>query len=116
MKSDTELLATPLKDLTPEERKMAFAANDRRMAKIEEENNLWASKGGGIQIITDCVEVKSPIDGKIYTSKKKYYDHIEASGNHIVEKGEINLAPHREIRGDFDVSRELKQAIHQHLR
>ncbi len=56
------------------------------------------------------------IDGKTYTSKRKYYDHIKASDSHIVESGEINLNPRREIRGDFDVSKELKQALQQHLR
>lgn len=72
------------------------------------------AKKSDIQIITDTIEVRSVNDGKIYTSKKKYYDSLKASGSHIVEAGE-HKPQTKEIRGDFNVRPELKRALQQHL-
>ena len=67
----------------------------------------------GIQIITDTAEIRSVADGKTYTSKKKYYDSLKAQGSHVIEPGEHGHK--RQLKGDYNVKRELHQAIQQHL-
>lgn len=64
-------------------------------------------------LVIDSIEVVNPADGKVYTSRSKYYRSLKDSGNHIVERGEQGHK--REIQGDFNVRKELKQAIEQHL-
>jgi len=65
-------------------------------------------------VINDSIEVKGLHDGKTYSSKSRYYQSLKETGNHIVEKGEFNNKP-RQIQGDYNVRKELKQAIQQHL-
>lgn len=63
--------------------------------------------------VSDCIEAISPLDGKMYTSKSKYYQALKDSGNHIVEAGEHGNK--QEIRGDYNLRPELNQAIQRHL-
>lgn len=115
MKSDQELLGTPFKELTREEIPCAFAASERAIAKIAAENKKHKSNlNGKLQVITDAVEVYSPADGKVYTSKSRYYQTLKDSGNHVIERGE-NYGKNRQTQGDFNVKQELKQAIERHL-
>lgn len=53
-------------------------------------------------------------DGKIYTSRTKYYQAIKAANCHITEPDSRPMGK-REIRGDFNVRKELKSAVQQHL-
>lgn len=71
------------------------------------------SPKSGIQVITDAIEVKSVNDGKVYTSKSKYYASLKASGAHVTEAGEHGMK--RSLQGDYNVRSELKQALQQHL-
>lgn len=64
--------------------------------------------------IMDSIEVKGLHDGKMYTSKSKYYQSLKESGNHIIEKGEIKYDK-RETQGDYNIKKELRQAVQQHL-
>lgn len=57
--------------------------------------------------------VVNPLDGKPYDSKSKYYKAVRASGSHIVEPGEHGKK--RQQQGDYNVSKELKEALQQHL-
>ena len=59
-------------------------------------------------VITDSIEVKGMHDGKVYTSKGRYYQSLKANGSHILEKGESY--GRKEVRGDFNLRRELTQA------
>lgn len=54
-------------------------------------------------------------DGKIYDSKSSYYKAVKAAGCEIVGN-DAPTEPRKEIRGNFDVSKELKAALQQHLR
>jgi hypothetical protein len=65
-------------------------------------------------VITDGIELKSMADGKIYTSKARYYESLKAADSHIIEAGE-HKPDAQKLRGDFGCRKELKQAIHQHL-
>ena len=113
MRSVKDLLNTPLKDLSPEERKAAFSADNAHRAKIERENKEYIMKPVGLHVITDSIEVVNPADGKYYSSKSRYYQTLKDTGNHIIEKGEQGHK--RELRGDYDNKQELRQALQQHL-
>ena len=63
--------------------------------------------------ISDNVDFVSHHDGKYYSSKHKYYAELKASGNHVTEAGEIGS--NRDLQGDYNVRKELKQALQQHL-
>lgn len=54
--------------------------------------------------------IRSQADGKIYTTRKAYNDHLKRHG--MVEVGD--QAPTqacKEVRGDHDVSKELREAV-----
>ena len=78
-----------------------------------------ASYKAAPNIMTDYIAgaggaLRSQADGKMYDSKSAYRKSLKAHG--MVEMG--NDAPTKgrdEIRGDFDCSKELKQALEQHL-
>lgn len=59
-------------------------------------------------VITDSIEIKGMHDGKMYTSKSKYYDALKQTGSHVLEKGESY--GRKEVRGDFNLRKELTQA------
>lgn len=81
-------------------------------------NALRASARGverniSAEVIKDSMEpIKSMADGKYYDSKSQYYVSLKAHGTHIVEKGEQK--GNGPLRGDYNVKKELKQALHQH--
>lgn len=114
MKSDKELLETPLKDLSKEERARAFLAYDRKATKIDEENKKYKSRPiGRVHVIGDSIEALNPADGKVYSSKSKYYQALKDTGNHVVEPGEQGKK--LGLQGDYNLRPELKQAMQQHL-
>ena len=113
MKSEKDLLNTPLKDLSLEERKAAFAARDVLYAKTERENKDYKPKPGRVQVITDGIEMMNPADGKVYSSKSKYYRALKDMWSHVIEPGEQGKT--RGLQGDFNNKHELKRALQQHL-
>lgn len=50
-------------------------------------------------------------DGKVYDSKSEYYKSLKASG-HIIHEAGMNKK--REQRGDYNVTKELKEAAQKH--
>lgn len=52
--------------------------------------------------------IRSQIDGKMYDSKSAYYKSVKNSGHVIV--GNETQKNSNEVRGDFDCSKELKEA------
>ena len=97
---------------------------DGLFTRISKEDPAWDSitqereraerAKSGIQVITDSIEVKSHHDGKVYSSKHKYYQSLKDSGHHVVERGEEYLS-RKKIDGDFDCRKELKEAARRHL-
>lgn len=65
--------------------------------------------------VMDAIELKSMVDGKVYTSKSKYYESLKAGDSHIIEAGEHKENAMAKLRGDFGCKQELKQAIREHL-
>ena len=59
--------------------------------------------------------VKSPVDGKMYTSRKTWGDHLKAHNCREVGNDWNNKLPQRELRGDFNVRPELERVAHQIL-
>lgn len=57
----------------------------------------------------------NPVDGKIYDSRSVYNRAVKASGCEIVGNDMKTPTKPREIRGDFNVRKELKQAVHKVL-
>ena len=63
-------------------------------------------------IISDCLDgVLNPADGKRYDSKQRYYATLKEKGCHITDG-----TPVKRLETNHDVSKELKQALQQHLR
>jgi hypothetical protein len=59
--------------------------------------------------------VMCPADGKRYTTRKEWNDTLKARG--FIEVGDQAKAERsKEVRGDFNVAKELKDAVQQHLR
>lgn len=98
---------------------------DGLFTRISKEDPVWdgsytkrqnhEGEKSGLHIITDGIEFKSHHDGKHYSSKHKYYQSLKDTGNHVVEAGE-NYMKNRQIQGDYNIKKELKQALEQHLR
>ncbi len=67
--------------------------------------------------IMDTIELKSMADGKMYDSRSQYYESLKRNDSRIIEAGELEAHKKsmREVRGDFNCRKELKQAIEQHL-
>lgn len=59
--------------------------------------------------------VKSPVDGKHYTNRKTYDDHLKAHGCFEIGTEKVSDKK-RELRGDFNAREELTKAVHQHIR
>ena len=117
--TDEELLHTPLKDLTSEQRLLALGAHDRYIEAVRKANKSFKPKPvkSVHHIISDELGgIVNPADGKHYDSKSKYYKAVKASGSHVVESGEMGQQQKRKQEGDYNVREELKQAIQQHLR
>jgi hypothetical protein len=55
--------------------------------------------------------IMAPHDGKVYDSKSAYYKSLKQSGHMVVEPG---MDKKREQRGDFNVTKELKEAAQKH--
>lgn len=60
-------------------------------------------------------DMKSHADGKTYDSKSAYYRSLKDNGSHIIEPGEQVYDKQREMTGDFNCRKELKQALEKHL-
>lgn len=79
-----------------------------------------AHNRAGFQVISDQLGegvqgVFNPADGKKYDSKSSYYRAVKEAGCFVMG----NDAPtegKKELTGDFDCSKELKEALQQHLR
>lgn len=59
--------------------------------------------------------VQSPLDGKVYSNRKTWNDHIKAHGCVEVGNDMNNAKPRSEIRGDYNVRQELARTTHQIL-
>lgn len=82
---------------------------------IEQIQSHFESVKSSHYIVSDCLDgVVNPTNGKHYDSRSKYYADVKASGSHIVEAGEHGKK--RQQDGDYNVSKELKEALQQHLR
>lgn len=53
-------------------------------------------------------------DNKMYDSRTKYYQAIKAANCHIAEP-DSRPTVRKEVRGDFNIRKELKSAVQQHL-
>lgn len=114
--ADVNLHKTPLSQMTKEQIAAAMNADDERRRIIRRENDEYMRmrKAPAIQapmVISDSLaDVKNPTDGKIYDSKSAYHRQLKQAGCHVYEG-----SPGPRQKGDHDVSKELKQAIQQHL-
>lgn len=54
--------------------------------------------------------IKNPIDGKTYVDKHSYMESVKRAGCRVVGR-DMDASVNREIRGDYNVKKELKQAI-----
>lgn len=57
-------------------------------------------------------DLQNPVDGKTYDSKSAYYKAVSDAGCNIVEDNPLERK--RQVQGDFDVSKELKDAVQQY--
>lgn len=57
--------------------------------------------------------VKSPADGKTYSTRREWNDHLKA--NNCVELGNDlnNAKPRTEVRGDFATKSDVAQAVNE---
>lgn len=89
----------------------AIKQREFELAVIAEENRHFVpSSHGHHHVVSDDLDgLVNPVDGKRYDSKSAYYRAVAAAGCNIIEDNP--LARKRELRGDFDNTRELKNAI-----
>jgi len=55
--------------------------------------------------------VKSMVDGKQYTNRKSWDDHLKAHNCTEVGNDPAALRVNKEIRGDFNISKEYREAV-----
>lgn len=92
----------------------AIKEREAKLRAIREENKNYIPviRQGSAYIISDNLnDVVNPIDGKPYDSKSAYYRKVRESGCNIVEDN--HLERKKVDRGDYDNSKELKEAIMQ---
>jgi hypothetical protein len=108
------LLKTPVLELkTKGLLNDAFRELDAKYAANRKSNEEYRQefKTGTFNIIKDDLGVQGILnhaDGKMYDSKSAYYKSLKESG-HIIHEAGMNSGP-RKQRGDYDVSKELKEA------
>lgn len=116
--SEIEIISTPIRDLTPEMRLIAFSISDKIVAYNYSANKNFKAKNTKITIQDKDIllknGVKSQVDGKAYGNRRDYNDHLKRYD--MVEVGDQapTKAP-KEMRGDFECRRELQEAFKQHL-
>lgn len=110
--SEMSILRTPIALLDKAQRQLAFQYRERLDAAIREENKAYGPISiGGMIVISDSLGhqgIRSQVDGMYYDSKSAYYKSLKSSGHIICDDGMVNAK--REIRGDFDCKKELKEA------
>ena len=89
-------------------------------AGIVKQKYDYAEKGSSAYVISDSLGdgVKGLLnhaDGKLYDSKSSYYKAVKAAGCEVLGS-DAPTEVRKEIKGNYDISKELKQAIQQHLR
>lgn len=55
--------------------------------------------------------VKSPVDGKHYSSRKQWDNHLKANQCHEVGNDPAGYRKHEGIRGDFDTKKDIAQVL-----
>lgn len=114
--NEKRVLNTPFKDLSPEERSMAFSLSDK-LAEWNR-NQPYETKGSIIIQDRDALlkdGIVSPLDGKTaFHNRRDWANHLKA--NDCVEVGnDFNNSAQKkkEIKGDFDCRNELGHATYQ---
>lgn len=113
------LLSKPLKEMTKEEKSVAFGLYDAKIREVVEENKKFQrSVQKKIMVISDDLGLKGVLnhaDGKIYDSKSEYSKAVRQKGCRIVGNDYNNVTMktplERGIRGDFNVRPQLKEAV-----
>lgn len=121
-----DLLKTPLKDLTAEQRQQAFLLLDERNRKSREENKRFTPiKYAKVAVHSDDMGLKGVLnhaDGKLYDSKSEFRKATRRAGCYEIGtdiKGEdvrVKSPLERGVRGDFNVRPELKDAVQKVMR
>ena len=62
-------------------------------------------------VMRDCIEMRSMADGKMYTSKRAYYDSLKRKGCEIVEKAPETEGPNRPKLKLPRVAHDVKRAM-----
>lgn len=75
--------------------------------------------GRTVYVISDDLKagvngLHNPADGKMYDSKSAYYKGVKAAGC-VVMGTDAKAENRKELRGDYDCTKELKEALQQHL-
>lgn len=113
--SEARLLNAPLISLSPDERRDAFAIRD----KIADFNLCQPAPESKVKspLIQDKdillkQAVKSPVDGKAYSNRHDWNDHLKR--HDCVEVGNSKM-PERKLQGDFNCREALTKATRQVL-
>lgn len=117
--TEAKALVSPLSKLDADGRNLAFAAGRKRDELVRKANEKHKSSFRGHHyVITDDTGPKGWLchaDGKIYSSKSKYYQAVKDNGCVVVGGADAPKPKQRQMRGNFDNSKELREAIQQHL-
>lgn len=119
-----DLLKTPLKDLTTEQRQQAFLLLDERNRKAREENRRFTPmKYTKVAVHSDDMGLKGVLnhaDGRRYDSKSEFRKATRRAGCYEMgnDVKEVNYKTplERGVRGDFNVRPELKDAVQKVMR
>ena len=65
----------------------------------------------GPSIIGDMAETRSMLDGKVYSSKKHYRDHVRAHGGYIVGNDFNNQPMTREAKDAPGLRQDIRKAM-----
>lgn len=95
--TDEELLKTPLRELTAEQKTQAVLANERRIAaNLDENKKFKPSVSIGLHIMSDDFKdgaIFCPADGKTYDSKSMYKKAVKSKGYEIVGEKQSPTKP-----------------------
>jgi hypothetical protein len=95
--TDEELLKTPLRELTSEQKTQALMAYERKVAAVMAENKKFKpSLTIGIHIMSDDFKdgaIFCPADGKTYDSKSAYKKAVKSKGYEIVGEKQSPTRP-----------------------
>lgn len=119
--SERKIYESPFKNLTLEERLLAFQLRDRKTEWVKKQNEKFVpskSANQKVYVISDDLGkdgILNHADGKMYDSKSQYYKAVKEAGCEVLgnDAPRESNAPQYKNHTEKDIQRDIAQSIQQ---